>query len=398
MVAPVTDDMAGERLRWLLRLGWLLPSGASALLIIYGLSYPFPRAISVAMTAILVGAAAFVAGALLGFLFGIPRASPATDSTIESVPRTSYSVNTNLEQISDWLTKILVGVGLIELGNIAAGLGDLLDSLEPSFGGRPGSSAVAGAVLAFFSIWGFLLCYLLTRTFLTVALRAFEVAEVRRRAVDEAVAVAGVAAQRKDEADALALSLVSLQLNRNANEDPVDFDSLVDALKKASPPVREQALLQAQVQRRASWAWGTETRSDVADDMKSRHSRTIPVFRALAEAQPNDVRILSELGYAIKDDGTPDYWEARRVLSEAMSLAQRDGIAVDWIQLNRAIAGIRLLKSGAGGHTLTSSHVYEDLAAANLGRQRIRTILTKDVEICEWLNSAGHPQFPGPSG
>src|SRR5690242_16782606 len=47
-----------------------------------------------------LGAGAFFAvGMSAGFIFGIPRGS-------------HKYVNSNLEQISDWLTKILVGVGL----------------------------------------------------------------------------------------------------------------------------------------------------------------------------------------------------------------------------------------------------------------------------------------------
>jgi hypothetical protein len=79
---------------------------------------------SVLAVALLVAGAAFLGGALLGFLFGIPRslaveATPAgtTAEPVEAGQRAAlYRSNTNLEQISDWLTKILVGVGLVELG------------------------------------------------------------------------------------------------------------------------------------------------------------------------------------------------------------------------------------------------------------------------------------------
>ncbi|MDQ2643463.1 MAG: hypothetical protein M3020_06600 [Myxococcota bacterium] len=82
---------------------------------------------------VLVSGAAALVGILLGFLFGIPRTTvaerapnPVTDPPggREPVPAGTsplsapYSVNTNLEQISDWLTKILVGVGLTQLNEI----------------------------------------------------------------------------------------------------------------------------------------------------------------------------------------------------------------------------------------------------------------------------------------
>src|SRR5690349_18031210 len=74
---------------------------------------------SVFAVALLVAGAAFLGGALLGFLFGIPRLlandaaappAPAVGGASEPPARSPYAPNTNLEQISDWLTKILVGV------------------------------------------------------------------------------------------------------------------------------------------------------------------------------------------------------------------------------------------------------------------------------------------------
>src|SRR5215831_2761083 len=70
-----------------------------------------------------LGIGAVVLGALLGFVFGIPRTlqhdiAPSPNPGIAEQDQIAYQINTNLEQISDWLTKIIIGVGLIELGNI----------------------------------------------------------------------------------------------------------------------------------------------------------------------------------------------------------------------------------------------------------------------------------------
>jgi hypothetical protein len=69
-------------------------------------------------TGVVVAASAAMIGGLLGFLFGIPRALQQAsvvvpDPTMPLIQPASASdaPNTNLEQISDWLTKILVGVG-----------------------------------------------------------------------------------------------------------------------------------------------------------------------------------------------------------------------------------------------------------------------------------------------
>jgi hypothetical protein len=80
-----------------------------------------------------------VSGMLLGFLFAIPRILPAgaiiaparngngngkreTDPVSNGVlshPGQSPSeINSNLVEVSDWLTKIIVGVGLVELKHL----------------------------------------------------------------------------------------------------------------------------------------------------------------------------------------------------------------------------------------------------------------------------------------
>src|SRR5688500_2738159 len=69
--------------------------------------------------ALLIGGAFFTAGGLIGFLFGIPKLLQNTALVPEEVSKKTVIVhNDNLVQISDWLTKIIVGVGLTQLTNI----------------------------------------------------------------------------------------------------------------------------------------------------------------------------------------------------------------------------------------------------------------------------------------
>ncbi len=79
---------------------------------------------------LIVVTAATAVGCLLGFLFGIPRSlqgnrtqpgdnRPSAQGSVEQ-PRDAASVarsfmnNTSLEEISDWLTKIIIGLGLVQ--------------------------------------------------------------------------------------------------------------------------------------------------------------------------------------------------------------------------------------------------------------------------------------------
>jgi hypothetical protein len=136
----------------------------------------YADSVSVAAAALLVAAGAFAAGGMLGFLFAVPRVIAPASSATEPVLRSS----TNLEEISDWLTKILVGLGLVELGKIIASGTDFVGFLEPAFGDKDGSGAVALAVITFFAIAGFVALYYITRVFVTPALKQVE-DELRKR-------------------------------------------------------------------------------------------------------------------------------------------------------------------------------------------------------------------------
>jgi hypothetical protein len=127
---------------------------------------------SIATSALLVSAGAFAAGGMLGFLFGLPRIVAAATFTTEGPALRSSN---SLEEIVDWLTKILVGLGLVELGKIIASGSDFMKFLEPTFGDKvKGSQAVALADITFFAIAGFIALYYITRVFVAPAFKQVE--------------------------------------------------------------------------------------------------------------------------------------------------------------------------------------------------------------------------------
>jgi tetratricopeptide (TPR) repeat protein len=113
-----------------------------------------------------IAAASMVIGCLAGFLFGLPRTLSSEEAPLAQSRWARYRPNTNLEQISDWLTKILVGVGLTQLSNIPGKLWGLSAALSPALGGSPSSSPFALILIGFFLIAGFLAGYLWTRIYL----------------------------------------------------------------------------------------------------------------------------------------------------------------------------------------------------------------------------------------
>ena len=123
---------------------------------------------TVYIVATAVGAAAIAAGGVLGFLFGIPRALTSEAAPIsapkELDPRApQYRANTNLEQISDWVTKILIGFGLAQGRAILDGFNDLTAALKPALGDDEAARVFGGAEVVYFVIIGFLCVYLYTR-------------------------------------------------------------------------------------------------------------------------------------------------------------------------------------------------------------------------------------------
>jgi tetratricopeptide (TPR) repeat protein len=135
-----------------------------------------------ALSALIWSLACLISGAVIGFLFGIPRvlqsdavpgAQPKTegagsDSKTDRTP--IYQVNTNLEQVSDWLTKIIVGLGLIELRNVPDYLNRASNFIAPGLGGLQYKS-FAGGLILYFSLLGFIGFYLITRLFIAGAFR-----------------------------------------------------------------------------------------------------------------------------------------------------------------------------------------------------------------------------------
>ena len=135
-------------------------------------------------------------GDIIGFLFGIPRvlqqpdakppaappaaagaAPPAAPQTNQDV---SYrqEVNTNLEQISDWLTKIIVGIGLVELRRLPELLSRVSRFMAAGLGATQPAQVLAAGIIIYFSILGFLSGYLLTRIYLSGAFRRADTGNV----------------------------------------------------------------------------------------------------------------------------------------------------------------------------------------------------------------------------
>ena len=318
-----------------------------------------------------VAAAATAVGAFLGFLFGIPRTlqgntAPGPDETAD------YRPNTNLEQISDWLTKILVGVGLVELGRAGVPARNLIASIGAAVGGTDAARVTAAVLLVVFVVWGFVASYLLTRLRAAGAFRAFEIAQITQQVLDDQAA-----------RDATALELLERTLNPASGVAPPSQEQLNQAIAAASPLIKTQAFLQASRQRQASWN---------RDSEKEKMERTIPVFRALiaSDTDRRYHRNHAQLGYALKDSRQPLWAEAERALAEAI---KRRGPRQGWIlyEFNHALCLIHLDPNAAA--TETRDVIIADLAVVGSSKQGAELIKTR--EITDWYTRNGIPRTAG---
>jgi hypothetical protein len=119
----------------------------------------------------LFAAASIVAGGTVGFLFALPRSVsvslPATETErAQQLESIRIRPNTNLEDVSDWLTKIIIGLTLTQLGRIPEAASDLFVTLGTALGGTQQDVAFVGALTVFCSIIGFLMGWMTTRMYI----------------------------------------------------------------------------------------------------------------------------------------------------------------------------------------------------------------------------------------
>jgi len=160
--------------------GTITAFGAAGILTIglwaWGMGRPELSAYAFLGVDFLVAGAAAAAGALFGFVFGIPRSlEPASRAAVVAVARlddqaarVAMGVNTNLERISDWLTTLLIGATLVQIKTIAEWVGALGKGLLS--GGTAANDAIVPIIVIYFFALSFLGVYLITRLYLTSAL------------------------------------------------------------------------------------------------------------------------------------------------------------------------------------------------------------------------------------
>lgn len=215
---------------------------------------------------VLVAGAAFIVGVLIGFLFGFPSLSDKSGAPANP-PAKSLLYDTNLEQISEWLTKVILGASLVELSRLPPLVGDLsryiAAAVEPGYfhavhvsqashAAYINSSApVATAILGYFWCCGMLYGYIYTK---------YEVVATAQTNADDPAALAAVDKWLSDP---------------NGPGDDKARAAMMDLIRVASIAGKVRIFLKAEKYRKA----GTE----------EANGRALPIFQALVEADAQEV-------------------------------------------------------------------------------------------------------------
>ncbi|GAB5418859.1 MAG: hypothetical protein Crog4KO_01600 [Crocinitomicaceae bacterium] len=127
---------------------------------------------------LMIALASTFCGVFFGLLFGVPKLNDKFNPSTDYNKKHKYMPNTNLEEMSDWLTKILVGVSLTQLTvlpDFFKGLSmDILSDVDKNNFGMDLSHAIVISTIIYFLIVGFLIGYLYTRLFLPNLLAIME--------------------------------------------------------------------------------------------------------------------------------------------------------------------------------------------------------------------------------
>ena len=373
------SSYTADKTDWMYAIAIAIGAGVFVVAVLGVTNASFGRVEAIMAGLILAGASGLV-GAFLGFLFGIPRSKQAeAQIAIEEgrSPR-EYLENTNLEQISDWLTKIIVGLSLVQFEQIKSfvtGVGSVYGKVFVSSTAGETASAIAVAVILYFVISGFLFAFLWTRIHMENVLR--------RQSAEGDIAIERLLERRQEEentANAKAFELTDAYLDPSADPNAKRFDNLEEKVKASSLIARTMIFDRARKVRQKNWRDGGN---------KTLIDRTIPIFRGLIAASPDrQHRNYGQLGYALIKASNPNWSEAQAALEKAIRLRGDDDSGQGYYELNLAMALIHQDADFASGQK--SGDATRDRITKLLDRGGEFVDLNEDQDIAKWAELNGY--------
>ncbi|MBO9401687.1 hypothetical protein J7412_12750 [Shimia sp. R9_3] len=192
---------------------------------------------------VLAGFSSAVVGGFFGFMFGMPRAfsrptltNDTGDRNGETSQASSDWTNNNLVEVSDWLTKIVVGLTLVNLNHLVG----LIEAWGLAVGSAAGMDGTTGKVIGVSLLlanfcYGFVGIYVLARTRLsTLMARNYQ----------------KIQATLEKEVSSLRSSQAELQANLNTTisdiSNPTSATSIMLALYRPKPNGFKEAIEQGE--------------------------------------------------------------------------------------------------------------------------------------------------------
>jgi hypothetical protein len=298
------------------------------------LPYAFARSFGLVLVTIVAGG---TGGAAIGFLFGIPRVltdanvgalataadaggvpsngqgeeSDGNDSNEVPTGRRLLASNSNLEQVSDWLTKIILGLGLTQLyklNDFLLGFEDLVRSYVPPADRL--TPLIATIMLIFAVLCGFLSMYLETRLVLSRIFNTVEaiLANILRQKKEITV--------QKEEAEARARSLEDVVTNiaGDPSSSPVTLAAAADSLKslvqsaRAGSDLRSVAAQALAASGRTSEASELITSGDAATTRDQIAAMQVALYKNPPEGFEEVLSIAANLSSSDEARRSADYW------------------------------------------------------------------------------------------
>jgi hypothetical protein len=274
---------------------------------------------------LLWAAACLACGSLLGFLFGIPRAGLANgkeggkagsgkdgrDGEGDDTPRNRP--NTNLEEVSDWLTKILVGLTLVNLGELRTQLHGLAASAAAGLRHPAGEfeKSAALALIVFFTTMGFLAGYLYTRLVLQKLITDAD-KDAFGTTVDEELADTTAAAPTEDGQPVRPSDQERMAARRILDVAPVNDPSA------ALAPIRERARKYEELRRRLPFSpERTQRMGQIAAELRKLALVAKPHLpQLMASASPGE-RLAATSSLQMSFDPSAIEWLAERIHEDA---------------------------------------------------------------------------------
>jgi hypothetical protein len=323
--------------------------GGAIVLLLYSLQFVLPdksgsrEVLALLGAGGLLGMASMMSGALLGFLFGIPRflrerqtgtgqsasttsntaqrlANSATFTPPETNARTDvqsrtgqFQSNTNLEEISDWLTKIIVGLGLTKLAKLPDYVTRLTWFVSHSIGEghQAFTQDVAFSLMTAFSICGFLMGYLMTRLFLQQAFDTTLQSQLNEKFNAEIQSAAKQELSASAVPDAAALgSAIQRALTVQSTSQGVSETVIRDQIRRLAKDYEAVRLSMSSGDER------TKAMEQVAAQMKSLGFAVQPFLNELRNSDSAGERLAAVTALGVKPQEDSLDWLVDRIDSE----------------------------------------------------------------------------------